>query len=102
MSRVFVVFDNNSHGERRAALVSAFLARLWIVDEEAYLVRVKGVCGFLEASARPVPTWRVMFYPAPIGRAGDVFEGFVKVEGCHWSPFLREGVLVFAGCIVSR
>lgn len=30
-----------------------------------------------------------MLGPAPVGCAGDVFEGVVKVEGCHWSPFLR-------------
>ena len=35
-----------------------------------------------------------MLGPAPVGCAGDVFEGVVKVEGCHWPPFLREGVLV--------
>ena len=52
-ARVLVAFDDDARGERRAALVSALLARLRIVNEEAYLVRVNGVCGFLEASARP-------------------------------------------------
>lgn len=60
VARVFVIFDNNSHGERRAALVSALLARLRIVNEEAYLLAVDDVLGFLEASARPVPVGRVM------------------------------------------
>lgn len=89
VARVFVIFDNNSHGERRAALVSALLARLLIVNEEAYLLAVDDVLGFLEASARPVPAWRVVLYPSPIRGVGDVCEGFVEVEGCHWSPFLR-------------
>ena len=60
VARVLVMFDNNSHGEGRAADVSAFLARLRIVNEEAYLVTVDDVLGFLEASARPVPVGRVM------------------------------------------
>lgn len=61
VARVFVAFDNDSHGEGRAALVDAALARLWIVNEEAYLVAVDDVLGFLEASARPVSSdgrWR--------------------------------------------
>ena len=38
MARVLVMFDNNSHGEGRAALVDAALfARLRIVNEEAYM-----------------------------------------------------------------
>lgn len=37
MARVFVMFDNNSHGEGRAADVSALFARLRIVNEEAYM-----------------------------------------------------------------
>lgn len=60
MARVFVMFDNNSHGEGRAADVSALLARLRIVNEEAYLVAVDDVLGFLEASARPRARGRVM------------------------------------------
>ena len=50
-ARVFVAFDDDSRGERCAALVSAFLARLRIVNEEAYLLAVDDVLGFLEASA---------------------------------------------------
>ena len=37
MARTLVVFDNDSHWEGRAADVSAFLARLRIVNEEAYM-----------------------------------------------------------------
>ena len=38
MTRTLVVFDNDSHGEGRAALVDAALfARLRIVNEEAYM-----------------------------------------------------------------
>ena len=51
VARVFVVFDNNSHGEGRTADVSSFLARLWVVNEEAYLLWVNGGGRFLEASA---------------------------------------------------
>ena len=51
VARVFVMFDNDSHGEGRAADVSAFLARLRIVNEVAYLVTVDDVLSFLEASA---------------------------------------------------
>ena len=43
-ARVFVAFGNDARGERRADDVSAFLARLWIVDEEAYLLGVNGGC----------------------------------------------------------
>lgn len=96
MARVFVMFDNNSHGEGRAALVDAALARMLLVNEVAYLVAVDDILGFLEASARPVPVGRVMLNPAAVGGACDARESFVKVEGCHWSPFLREGALVFA------
>ena len=84
MARVFVMFDNDSHGEGRAALVDAALARMRLANEVAYLVAVDDVLGFLEASARPVPTWRVMLYPATVGGVGDVCEGFVKCESGHW------------------
>lgn len=60
MARVFVMFDNNSHGEGRAALVAALFARMLLANEVAYLVTVDDILGFLEASARPVPAWRVM------------------------------------------
>ena len=60
MARVFVVFDNNSHGEGRAALVDAALARMRLANEIPYLVTVDDVLGFLEASARPVPAGRVV------------------------------------------
>lgn len=60
MARVFVMFDNNSHGEGRAADVSALFARVRLANEIPYLVTVDDILGFLEASARPVPTWRVM------------------------------------------
>ena len=60
MARVLVTFDNNSHGEGRAALVDAALARVRLANEVAYLVAVDDVLGFLEASARPVPVGRVM------------------------------------------
>ena len=91
MARVFVVFDNNSHGEGRAALVDAALARMRLANEIPYLVTVDDVLGFLEASARPVPVGRVVLYPAPIRGAGDVCECFVNGEHCGW-PFLRENV----------
>lgn len=84
MARVFVVFDNNSHGEGRTADVSALFARMRLANEIAYLVTVDDVHGFLEASARPVPVVRVVFYPATVGCVGDVCEGFVKAEGGHW------------------
>lgn len=60
MTRTLVVFDNNSRGEGRAALVDAALARMRLANEMAYLLAVDDVLGFLEASARPVPAWRVM------------------------------------------
>ena len=60
VARVFVMFDNNSHGEGRAALVDAALARMRLANEIAYLVTVDDILGFLEASARPVPVGRVM------------------------------------------
>lgn len=50
-ARVFVAFDDDACGERCAAYVSSFLARLWIVNEEAYLLWVNGGGRFLEASA---------------------------------------------------
>lgn len=37
VARTLVVFDNDSHGEGRAADVSALFARLRIVNEEAYM-----------------------------------------------------------------
>ena len=37
VARVLVVFDNNSHGEGRAALVSALLARMRLANEIAYM-----------------------------------------------------------------
>lgn len=60
VARVFVMFDNNSHGEGRTADVSALFARMRLANEIAYLVAVDDVLGFLEASARPVPVGRVM------------------------------------------
>lgn len=51
VARVFVVFDNNSHGEGCTADVSALFARVLLVNEVAYLVAVDDVLGFLEASA---------------------------------------------------
>lgn len=50
-ARVFVAFDDDACGKRCAAYVSSFLARLWIVNEEAYLLWVNGGGRFLEASA---------------------------------------------------
>ena len=60
VARVLVMFDNNSHGEGRAADVSALFARVRLANEIAYLVTVDDILGFLEASARPVPVGRVM------------------------------------------
>ena len=97
MARVFVMFDNNSHGEGRAADVSALLARLRIVNEEAYLVAVDDVLGFLEASARPVPVGRVMLNPATVGGVGDVCECFVKAH--HGVSPLRVGFVGGRHCI---
>ena len=94
MARVFVMFDNNSHGEGRAALVDAALARMRLANEIPYLVTVDDVHGFLEASARPVPTWRVMLNPATVGGARDTRKGFVKTEA-----ELR--VMVLLPCVVS-
>ena len=54
------VLDDDSCGQWCARLVSALLARLRIVNEEAYLLAVDDVLGFLEASARPVPVGRVV------------------------------------------
>lgn len=51
MARVLVMFDNNSHGEGRAADVSALFARVLLVNEVAYMVTVDDILGFLEASA---------------------------------------------------
>lgn len=62
VARVFVMFDNDSHGEGRTADVSALFARELLVNEVAYLVAVDDILGFLEASARPVPVVRVVFY----------------------------------------
>lgn len=42
--RVLVALDDDSRGERRAANVSALLARLRIVNEEEYLLGVNGGC----------------------------------------------------------
>ena len=78
VARVFVMFDDDAHREGRAALVDAALARMLLTDEVAYLVAVDDALGFLEASARPVPVVRVVFYPATVGCVGDVCEGFVK------------------------
>lgn len=83
VARVFVMFDNDSHGEGRAALVSALLARLRIVNEEAHLLGGDGAHGFLELPARPVPAWRVVLDQATVGGACDSCEGFVKAEGGH-------------------
>ena len=80
MTRTLVVFDNDSHGEGRSALVATLLARMPLANEVSYLLAVDDVLGFLEASARPVSAWRVMFDPAPIRGAGDVCEGFVKAH----------------------
>ena len=60
MARVFVMFDDDSHGEGRAALVDAALARVLLANEIAYLVTVDDILGFLEASARPRARGRVM------------------------------------------
>ena len=60
VARVLVMFDDDARGERRAALVSALLARMRLANEIAYLVTVDDILGFLEASARPVPVGRVM------------------------------------------
>ena len=100
MACTLVVFDNNSHGEGRAALVSAFLARVRLVDEVSYLVAVDDVLGFLEASARPVPAGRVVFNPAPVGCVGDIFEGFVKAHhvGCSLLSVLGASYLVAFYC----
>lgn len=89
MTRTLVVFDNDSHGEGRAALVDAALARMRLANEIAYLVAVDDVLGFLEASARPVPAGRVVLNPATVGCVGDVFEGFVDGEHYLRGPFLR-------------
>lgn len=89
VARVLVMFDNNSHGEGRTALVDAALARMRLVNEIAYLLAVDDVLSFLEASARPVPAGRVVFYPATVGCVGDVFEGFVDGEHYLRGPFLR-------------
>lgn len=89
VARVFVMFDNNSHGEGRTADVSALFARMLLVDDVAYLVAVEGGHGFLEASARPVPAGRVVLNPATVGCVGDVFEGFVDGEHYLRGPFLR-------------
>lgn len=62
VARMFVMFDNNSHGEGRTVLVDAALARMLLADEVSYLVTVDDILGFLEASARPVPVGRVVFY----------------------------------------
>lgn len=51
VARVLVMFDNNSHGEGRAADVSAIFARVRLANEIPYLVTVDDVLGFLEASA---------------------------------------------------
>ena len=82
VARVFVIFDNNSHGERRAALVSALLARKWVGGEVSHLLGSDGAHGFLELPARPVSRWRVVLNPARVGRAGDAREGFVDGEHC--------------------
>ena len=37
MTRTLVVFDNDSHGEGRAALVDAALARMRLANEIAYM-----------------------------------------------------------------
>ena len=84
VARVFVMFDNNSHGEGRTADVSALFARMLLANEVAYLVAVDDVLGFLEASARPVPAGRVVLNPATVGCVGDVCEGFVKRESGLW------------------
>lgn len=102
VARVFVMFDNNSHGEGRTADVSALFARMLLANEVAYLVAVDDVLGFLEASARPVPAGRVVLNPATVGGACDACEGVVNGEHCGW-PFLRgRTYLHLAGCIVSR
>ena len=77
-----MAFDDDARGERRAAPVATVLARLRIVNEEAYLVRVKGVCGFLEASARPRARGRGVLSPSPVGGAGNTGESFVNGEHC--------------------
>ena len=89
VARVFVMFDNNSRGEGRTALVATLLARVRLANEIPYLVTVDDILGFLEASARPVPTWRVVLNPAMVGGVGDVFECFVDGEHYLRGPFLR-------------
>lgn len=37
VARVFVMFDNDSHGEGRTADVSALLARMRLANEVAYM-----------------------------------------------------------------
>lgn len=97
VARVLVMFDNNSHGEGRAADVSALFARMLLANEVAYLVAVDDVLGFLEASARPVPVGRVMLNPATVGGVGDVCECFVKAH--HGVSPLRVGFVGGRHCI---
>ena len=40
MARVFVIFNDDSRGERRAALVDAAHARMCLVDDVAYRIPV--------------------------------------------------------------
>ena len=92
VARVFVVFDNDSHGEGRTADVSALLARMRLANEIPYLVTVDDVLGFLEASARPVPVGRVMLNPATVGGACDACEGFLSPPTAK-----AGGILTFRG-----
>ena len=67
-----------------------------------YLVAVDDILGFLEASARPVPVGRVVFYPATVGGAGDVCEGFVEAHHGAVPCFRCRGFLSCCDLSVSR
>lgn len=92
VTRTLVVFDDDTRGEGRAALVDAALARMLLTDEVAYLVAVDDALGFLEAAARPVPVVRVVFYPATVGGACDACEGFLSPPTAK-----AGGILTFRG-----
>jgi hypothetical protein len=96
---VFVALDNDARGERRAALVSSFLARLRIIDEEAYLLWVNGGGSFLEASARPRARVRGVLGPASVGGACDACEGFVEAHHGVAPCFQYRGFL--SCCVLS-
>ena len=91
-ARVLATLDNDSCGQWCACLVSALFARELLVNEVAYLVAVDDILGFLEASARPVPVVRVVFYPATVGGACDACEGFLSPPTAK-----AGGILTFRG-----